>query len=108
MKRMVSLPDIQAAAARISDVIYHSPCPYSLSLSRLCGCDIYCKLDHLQMTGSFKERGARNKLLQLSAAEGENGVVAASAGSHSPGLCHQRELAGLTGKAVMPSTDTNL
>src|SRR5258707_1926101 len=96
MKRMVSLPDIQAAAARISDVIYHSPCPYSLSLSRLCGCDIYCKLDHLQMTGSFKERGARNKLLQLSAAEGEKGVVAASAGEHAAGLAPHGELLGIS------------
>ena len=46
------------AARRIDDVIYHSPCNYSLSLSRLCGAEIYCKLDHLQVTGSFKERGA--------------------------------------------------
>jgi len=54
----VTLQSIEAARTRIRDEIYHSPCPYSLSLSRLCGCEIYCKLDHLQMTGSFKERGA--------------------------------------------------
>src|SRR6185436_10027953 len=58
----VTLETIRAARERIRDVIYHSPCPYSLHLSRLCGCEVYCKLDHLQVTGSFKERGARNKL----------------------------------------------
>src|SRR4051812_28278642 len=63
----VTLETIRAARERIRDVIYHSPCPYSLSLSRVCGCEVYCKLDHLQITGSFKERGARNKLIQLAA-----------------------------------------
>jgi threonine dehydratase len=58
----VTLETIRAARGRINDVIYHSACPYSLSLSRLCGAEIYCKLDHMQVTGSFKERGARNKL----------------------------------------------
>ncbi len=53
----VTLKDILAAHERIKDAIYRSPCPYSLQLSQLCGCNIYCKLDHLQMTGSFKERG---------------------------------------------------
>src|SRR2546421_10050909 len=81
---MVTLADIQSAAARIADVIYHSPCPYSLSLSRLCGCDVYCKLEHLQMTGSFKERGARNKLMLLSEDEKRAGVIAASAGNKKP------------------------
>ena len=65
----LALSDIRAAAARIQGAVYRSPCPYSLSLSRLTGCEIYCKLDHLQLTGSFKERGARNKLMQLSDAQ---------------------------------------
>src|SRR5438552_5801775 len=65
----VTLESIRAARQRIGDVIYHSPCPYSLSLSRLCGCEVYCKLEHLQMTGSFKERGARNKLMLMTDAE---------------------------------------
>ena len=56
-KLPVSVQDIVAARQRIGDAIYHSPCPRSLSLSLLCGSNIYCKLDHLQMTGSFKERG---------------------------------------------------
>ena len=82
----VTLESITAARQRIRDVIYHSPCPYSLSLSRLCGCEVYCKLDHLQMTGSFKERGARNKLLLLAADEKRRGDVAASAGNHALAL----------------------
>jgi len=99
---MVNLQDIQAAAARIGDVIYHSPCPYSLSLSKLCGCDIYCKLDHLQMTGSFKERGARNKLMQLTPDDRRNGVVAASAGNHALGLAYHGQELGIPVTVVMP------
>ena len=100
---MITLADIQAAAQRIGDVIYHSPCPYSLSLSRLCGAEIYCKLDHLQMTGSFKERGARNKLAQLSPAERKRGVVAASAGNHALGLAYHGQDLGIPVTVVMPT-----
>ena len=89
----VTLDDIRAARERIRDVIYHSPCPYSLLLSRLCGCEIYCKLDHLQVTGSFKERGARNQLLLLPPEARWRGVVAASAGNHAQALAyHGHEL----------------
>src|SRR3954449_10098621 len=98
----VTLADIQAARRRIRDVIYHSPSPYSLSLSRLCGCEIYCKLDHLQMTGSFKERGARNKLLQLSDDEKGRGVVAASAGNHALALAYHGKLLKIPVTVVMP------
>src|SRR5436190_1171138 len=99
---LVSLDTIRAARERIRDVIYHSPCPYSLSLSRLCGCEIYCKLDHLQMTGSFKERGARNKLLLLSEDEKKRGVVAASAGNHALALAYHGQQLGISVKVVMP------
>lgn len=75
---MVTLSDIQAARLRLGRAIYQTPCPLSLTLSRLCGCNTYFKLENLQMTGSFKERGALNKLLQLSAAERQAGVVAAA------------------------------
>lgn len=98
----VSLDAIRAARERIGDAIYHSPCPYSLLLSRLCGCEIYCKLDHLQVTGSFKERGARNKLLLLTGAARRKGVVAASAGNHAQALAyHGRELS-IAVRVVMP------
>ena len=98
----VTLETILAARERIRDVIYHSPCPYSLHLSRVCGCEVYCKLDHLQMTGSFKERGARNKLLLLSPEERNRGVVAASAGNHALALaCHGQQL-DIAVTVVMP------
>ena len=98
----VTLDSIQAARARIHDAIYHSPLTYSLSLSKLCGAQIYCKLDHLQMTGSFKERGARNALLQLSAAQRERGVIAASAGNHAQGVAYHGSLLGIPVTVVMP------
>ncbi|MBV8781575.1 MAG: threonine ammonia-lyase [Phycisphaerae bacterium] len=99
---MITLDDIRAAARRIEGAIYHSPCPYSLSLSRLCGGEIYCKLDHLQMTGSFKERGARNKLLQLTDTQRTAGVIAASAGNHALGLAYHGKLLGIPVTVVMP------
>jgi len=98
----VTLDDIRAARERIRDVIYHSPCPYSLSLSRLCGCEVYCKLDNLQMTGSFKERGARNKLLLLPPEQRERGVVAASAGNHALALAYHGHDLGIAVTVVMP------
>src|SRR5215475_4794420 len=84
----VTLEDIRAARERTRNAIYRSPCPYSLSLSRLTGCEIYCKLDHLQLTGSFKERGARNKLMLLSEEQKKNGIIAASAGNHALALAY--------------------
>jgi threonine dehydratase len=100
----VTLDSIRAARERIRDSIYHSPCPHSVSLSRLCGCEIYCKLDHLQMTGSFKERGARNRLLQLSDSQRKAGVVAASAGNHALGLAYHGQLLGIPVTVVMPNS----
>lgn len=97
-----TLDDIRAARKRLGNAIYHSPCPYSLSLSRLCGANIYCKLDHLQMTGSFKERGARNRLMSLTDAEKKAGVIAASAGNHALGLAYHGQLLGVRVTVVMP------
>src|SRR5579864_9516485 len=93
---------IDAARRRIREVIYHSPCPYSLALSRLCGAQVYCKLDHLQMTGSFKERGARNKLMLLAEDQKRQGVVAASAGNHALGLAYHGQTLGIPVTVVMP------
>src|SRR5438876_1742805 len=98
----VTLDLIRAAAERIKGAVYRSPCPYSLGLSRLCGCDIYCKLDHLQLTGSFKERGARNKLMLLSDSEKQRGVIAASAGNHALGLAYHGKLLSIPVTVVMP------
>ncbi|HEY8750093.1 MAG TPA: threonine ammonia-lyase [Tepidisphaeraceae bacterium] len=102
MNPTVTLESIQAARKRIADKIYHSPCPHSLMLSRRCGCEIYCKLDHLQVTGSFKERGARNKLLSLSEEQRRAGVIAASAGNHALGMAYHGQTLGIPVTVIMP------
>ena len=93
---------IRAAEKRLAGAIWRSPCHRSLHLSRMTGCNVWCKLDLLQPTGSFKERGARNRLMTLSADERARGVVAVSAGNHALALaCHGREL-GIAVTVVMP------
>ena len=99
---MITLEDVQAARERLGRAIYHTPCPVSLTLSKLCGCHTYFKLENLQMTGSFKERGALNRLLQLSEAEKRAGVVAASAGNHAQGVAHHATRLGIRSVIVMP------
>ena len=81
----VSLRDIRAAQRRIKGGVIVTPCPESIPLGEITGSHIYCKLDNFQRTGSFKERGARNALLQLKSAARKRGVVAASAGNHALG-----------------------
>jgi threonine dehydratase len=98
----VTIVDIRAARERIADSIYRSPCQYSLALSRLCRAKIHCKLDHLQVTGSFKERGARNRLLQLTPLQRSRGVIAASAGNHALGLAYHGQQLGIPVTVVMP------
>ena len=98
----VKLQDIEEAAARIAGAVVRTPCHHSPALSRLCGCDVYAKLDYLQATGSFKERGARNKLLSLDGEARRRGVIAASAGNHAQAVAyHGREL-GIAVTVVMP------
>jgi threonine dehydratase len=100
---MITLADVQAARERIRGAIYESPCVESIPLSQLTGAHIYCKLDYLQRTGSFKERGARNALLQLPAAARERGVIAASAGNHAQGVAYHGALLGIPVTVVMPT-----
>ena len=99
---MLTLADIEAARARIRGGIYESPCVESIPLSQLTGAHIYCKLDYLQRTGSFKERGARNALLQLSPEQRARGVIAASAGNHALGVAYHSALLGIPVTVVMP------
>lgn len=99
---MITLHDIQAARERFGRAIYRTPCPHSLTLSRLCGCQTYFKLENLQMTGSFKERGALNKLLLLNEAERQAGVIAASAGNHAQGVAWHATRLGIHSTIVMP------
>jgi len=98
----MSLRDIQDARERIAGGVYASPCPESISLSELCGAQIYYKLEHLQRTGSFKERGARNALLLLDEGQRGLGVIAASAGNHALALAYHGGLLGVPVTVVMP------
>ncbi len=99
---MVTLADIEAARDRIAGGVYLSPCVESIPLSQLTGARIFCKLDYLQRTGSFKERGARNALLLLDPAQRRRGVIAASAGNHAQGIAYHGKLLGIPTTVVMP------
>ncbi len=79
-----------------------TPCPESIPLSEITGARIFCKLDNLQRTGSFKERGARNALLRLPPAQKKRGVIAASAGNHALGLAYHGRLLRIPVTVVMP------
>jgi threonine dehydratase len=99
---MMNLERIQAAAHRIADSIKKSQLAYSAALSRLCGNDIYLKLENSQMTGSFKERGALNRILSLSDVERTRGIIAASAGNHGQGVAFHATLRGIRAEIWMP------
>ena len=98
----VTLTSIQTARARIVEAIYLSPCQLSSDLSELTGLPLHLKLENLQRTGSFKERGALNKLLTLSQAEREHGVITASAGNHAQGVAFHAAAQGIRCQIVMP------
>ena len=98
----VTLNDIREARNRIGGSVYLSPCPPSPSISEISGQPIYLKLENLQRTGSFKERGALNKILTLSAHDKQRGVIAASAGNHAQGVAFHAKGNGVSAKIVMP------
>jgi len=99
---MVSLQDVQAALGRIRDRIYLSPCARSETLSRFTGTDAWLKLENLQMTGAYKERGALNKLLVMAPADRERGLITASAGNHAQALAYHAGRLGAKATIVMP------
>ncbi|HTL16285.1 MAG TPA: threonine ammonia-lyase [Patescibacteria group bacterium] len=99
---LVNFTDIEEAARRIEGPIVRTPCPASIPLSEATDCRIYCKLEYLQRTGSFKERGARNALLLLSKEQRQRGVMAASAGNHALGVSYHAQLLGIPTTVVMP------
>jgi threonine dehydratase len=99
---VVTFKDIEAARERIKGAVFYSPCQPSIALSEISGMEIFCKLDNLQRTGSFKERGARNALAQLPAEQQKRGVIAASAGNHAQALAYQGKLLGIPATVVMP------
>jgi len=89
----VTFEDISAAAYRIKNGIRKTPCERSVRLSDVLDMDVFLKKDYMQVTGSFKERGARNTMIMLSKKQKSRGVIAASAGNHALALAyHGREL----------------
>src|SRR6476646_10481011 len=101
---MINLADVKAALDRVRQSIYLSPCTISATFSQLTGNTIYLKLDNLQRTGAFKERGALNKLLTLTREERDQGVIAASAGNHAQGLAYHAGKRGIKAQICMPLT----
>src|SRR5437660_6486078 len=107
---MISLETVRAAAGRIAGAVERTPFLPSQTLSRLTGCELYLKFENLQFTASFKERGALNKLLSLSAAERRRGVVAMNAGNHAQAVGYHAAPLGTPAQIVMavgsPNTQT--
>lgn len=100
----VTLDDIRNAHQVIKDTVERTPIDYSKSASKLVGSEIFCKLENNQRTGSFKIRGALNKLASLTAEEKKRGVIACSAGNHAQGVALSSTLLGVKAKIVMPET----
>ena len=98
----ITLDDIKAAARRVDGHIERTPCRYSRTLSQITGAQVWVKFENLQFTASYKERGALNKLLQLTEDERRRGVIAASAGNHAQGLAYHAQRLGVPVTIVMP------
>lgn len=99
---LVSFSEVEAARARVRSYIPSSPCAHSEAFSAQFGCKLYLKLENMLRTGSFKERGACNKLLQLSEEEKKRGIIAASAGNHAQAVALYATMFGIDSKIVMP------
>ncbi len=99
---MLELHDIEAAAGRLAGHVLDTPFVESRTISQLTGCQVFLKFENLQYTASFKERGACNKLAQLSADERARGVIAMSAGNHAQGVAYHAHRLGIRAVIVMP------
>ncbi len=97
-----TLEDIRAAHRRIAAAIVRTPMLKSQTLSEITGCELWLKFENLQFTAAYKERGALNKLLQLSEEEATRGVIAASAGNHSQAVAYHSKRLGIPATIVMP------
>src|SRR3982751_1542870 len=98
-----TIDDIRAAAGRVQGAIIRTPLLMSRTLSEIIGAEIWLKFENLQFTGAFKERGALNKLLQLSSEERARGVIAASAGNHAQAVAYHAKRLGIPATIVMPA-----
>ena len=99
---MPSLSDIEQAALRLQGQLLATPCIESRTLSHITGAQVFLKFENLQYTASFKERGACNKLAQLSSGERSRGVIAMSAGNHAQGVAYHAQRLGIRAVIVMP------
>jgi threonine dehydratase len=99
---MITFVDIEEARERIKDQIYLSPLPHSETISRITGSKVFFKLENLQITGSFKERGALNRLSTLAPEEAQCGVIAASAGNHGMAVAYHSRRLSIAATIVMP------
>ncbi|MDO8904919.1 threonine ammonia-lyase [Hydrogenophaga sp.] len=99
---MLTRQDVEAAAQRLDGQILDTPFVESRTISQIVGCQVFLKFENLQYTASFKERGACNKLAQLTAEERARGVVAMSAGNHAQGVAYHAQRLGLRAVIVMP------
>lgn len=102
MASTLTLADIEAAAQRLRGEVVDTPCLHSRTLSSLAGCEVFLKFENHQFTASFKERGALNRMAQLSAAERAAGVLAVSAGNHAQGVAYHAQRMGIPATIVMP------
>jgi len=104
----VTIEDIHAAAARIAGRVEHTATRYAPALSKATGAEVWVKYENHQAIGAFKERGALNKLLQLSESERRRGVIAASAGNHAQAVAQHGKALGIPTTIVMPRPTPNV
>ncbi|ETV85030.1 threonine ammonia-lyase [Aphanomyces astaci] len=100
---VVTFEDISTATYRVREGIQHTSCNYSAFLSKRMGYELFLKKDYRQMTGSFKERGARNALMLLTPEQKLRGVIAASAGNHALALAYHGRMLGIPVTCIMPT-----
>jgi threonine dehydratase len=99
-----TIDDIRAAAERIKGAVIRTPMLVSRTLSEIIGAEVWLKFENLQFTAAYKERGALNKLLQLTPEERSRGVIAASAGNHAQAVAYHAKRLGIPATIVMPAT----
>ncbi|MBU6166062.1 MAG: threonine ammonia-lyase [Alphaproteobacteria bacterium] len=101
---LITLANVEQAAARIAGHVSRTPFLHSATLSHLTGAEIWLKFENLQFTASFKQRGALNRMLGLTEAERKRGVLAVSAGNHAQGVAYHASQLGIPATIVMPTS----
>ncbi len=102
MTRIISLNDIQAARKRLDGIVLKTTCEFSKNVTKYIGVKTYLKFENQQLTGSFKIRGAYNKISLLSLEQRKKGVSACSAGNHAQGVAYSATKLGIKSHIVMP------